>query len=222
MRTNVSKPVLDSVPPKGIDAVGVERTIPTVPSQGGKPERKRWYIAIVNNKSEKLCVDRLEKRVASQPEGEKDYEVYVASQKEMTLTAAGKRKWVERILFRSIVFIRCTDSLRKKEIVRLPYIKRFMVNIAGERQGGIRPVAFIPDDQMVKLRRMVNDSDEPVTIDPRPIPLGSKVRINGGNLRGLEGNVLEAPDGGTSFVIRIDLLGCAKVSISRDLLDILP
>ena len=105
--------------------------------------------------SEKLCVDRLEKRVASQPEGEKDYEVYVASQKEMSLTAAGKRKWVERILFRSIVFIRCTDTLRRKEIVHLPYIKRFMVNIAGERRGGIRPVAFIPDDQMAKLRRIV-------------------------------------------------------------------
>ena len=81
MRTNVSKPVVDSVPPEGIDAVGVERTVSTVPTQGGKPERKRWYIAIVNNKTEKLCVDRLEKRVASQPEGEKDYEVYVASQK---------------------------------------------------------------------------------------------------------------------------------------------
>ena len=80
--------------------------------------------------------------MASQPEGEKDYEVYVASQKEMSLTAAGKRKWVERILFRSIVFIRCTDTLRRK-------------NIAGERRGGIRPVAFIPDDQMAKLRRMV-------------------------------------------------------------------
>ena len=92
--------------------------------------------------------------MASQPEGEKDYEVYVASQKEMSLTA-GKRKWVERILFRSIVFIRCTDTLRRKEIVHLPYIKRFMVNIAGERRGGIRPVAFIPDDQMAKLRRMV-------------------------------------------------------------------
>ena len=56
-----------------------------------------------------------------------------ASQKEMSLTAAGKRKWVERILSRSIVFIRCTDTLRRKEIVHLPYIKRFMVNIAGER-----------------------------------------------------------------------------------------
>ena len=53
-----------------------------------------------------------------------------------------------------------------REIVHLPYIKRFMVNIAGERSGGIRPVAFIPDEQMVKLRRMLDDSEEPVIIDP--------------------------------------------------------
>lgn len=221
MRTNGSKPVLDSIPQKGIDAVGVKRADVTHLTHR-KSEQKHWYIAIVNNKSEKLCRDRLEKRLANQPEGEKDYEVYIAFQKEMYLTPSGKRKQEERILFRSIVFIRCTETLRKKEIVHLPYIKRFMVNIAGERRGGIRPVAFIPDEQMAKLRRMVNDSDEPVTIDPRPLPLGAKVRINGGKLRGLEGNVLESPDGGTCFVIRVDLLGCAKVSISRDLLEVLP
>lgn len=85
----------------------------------------------------------------------KDLEVYVCFPKGDEPHAAGKRKWVERILFRSIVFIRCTDTLRRKEIVHLPYIKRFMVNIAGERRGGIRPVAFIPDDQMAKLRRIV-------------------------------------------------------------------
>ena len=115
--------------------------------------------------------------MASQPEGEKDYEVYVASQKEMSLTAAGKRKWVERILSRSIVFIRCTDTLRRKEIVHLPYIKRFMVNIAGERRGG------------------------------------TSRGLHSGRSDGQA-----SPDGGTCFVIRIDLLGCAKVSISRDLL----
>ena len=176
---------------------------------------------IVNNKSEKLCRDKLEKRIASQPEGEKDYEVYIASQKEMCLLPSGKRKQVDRIVFRSIVFIRCTDVLRRKEIVHLPYIKRFMVNIAGERSGGIRPVAFIPDEQMVKLRRMLDDSEEPVIIDPRPLPLGARVRINGGKLHGLEGNVLEVEDGNLNFVIRVDLLGCAKVNITRDLLELL-
>ncbi len=105
--------------------------------------------------------------------------------------------------------------------MHLPYIKRFMVNIAGERSGGIRPVAFIPDEQMVKLRRMLDDSEEPVIIDPRPLPLGARVRINGGKLHGLEGNVLEVEDGNLNFVIRVDLLGCAKVNITRDLLELL-
>lgn len=194
MRANVVKTVVNSVPHEGIDAVGVERTIPENPLRR-KSDQKHWYIAIVNNKSEKLCRDKLEKRIASQPEGEKDYEVYIASQKEMCLLPSGKRKQVDRIVFRSIVFIRCTDVLRRKEIVHLPYIKRFMVNIAGERSGGIRPVAFIPDEQMVKLRRMLDDSEEPVIIDPRPLPLGARVRINGGKLHGLEGNVLEVEDG---------------------------
>ena len=94
MRANVVKTVVNSVPHEGIDAVGVERTIPENPLRR-KSDQKHWYIAIVNNKSEKLCRDKLEKRIASQPEGEKDYEVYIASQKEMCLLPSGKRKQVD-------------------------------------------------------------------------------------------------------------------------------
>ena len=202
--------MINTVSSKDIDAVGME-----------KSEPRRWYIAIVNNKSEKLCRERLEQRIIDQPVDGKDYEVYVASQKEWTVTASGKRTLKERIVLRALVFIRCTDSLRRQEIAHLPYIKRFMVNIAGERLGKIRPVAYIPDNQMADLRRMLNDADEPVTIDSFSVPLGARVRINNGKLKGLAGFVLEAPDGGTEFVIRIDLLGCAKIRIAPDLLDLI-
>ena len=202
--------MINTVSSKDIDAVGME-----------KNEPRRWYIAIVNNKSEKLCRERLEQRIIDQPVDGKDYEVYVASQKEWTVTASGKRTLKERIVLRALVFIRCTDSLRRQEIAHLPYIKRFMVNIAGERLGKIRPVAYIPDNQMADLRRMLNDADEPVTIDSFSVPLGARVRINNGKLKGLAGFVLEAPDGGTEFVIRIDLLGCAKIRIAPDLLDLI-
>ena len=202
--------MINTVSSKDIDAVGME-----------KSEPRRWYIAIVNNKSEKLCRERLEQRIVGQPVDGKDYEVYVASQKEWTVTASGKRTLKERIVLRALVFIRCTDSLRRQEIAHLPYIKRFMVNIAGERSGRIRSVAYIPDNQMADLRRMLNDADEPVTIDSFSVPLGAQVRINNGKLKGLAGFVLEAPDGGTEFVIRIDLLGCAKIRIAPDLLDLI-
>ena len=202
--------MINTVSSKDIDAVGME-----------KSEPRRWYIAIVNNKSEKLCRERLEQRIVGQPVDGKDYEVYVASQKEWTVTASGKRTLKERIVLRALVFIRCTDSLRRQEIAHLPYIKRFMVNIAGERSGRVRPVAHIPDNQMADLRRMLNDADEPVTIDSFSVPLGARVRINNGKLKGLAGFVLEAPNGGTEFVIRIDLLGCAKIRIAPDLLDLI-
>ena len=74
---------------------------------------------------------------------------------------------------------------------------------------------------MADLRRMLNDADEPVTIDSFSVPLGARVRINNGKLKGLAGFVLEAPNGGTEFVIRIDLLGCAKIRIAPDLLDLI-
>lgn len=191
-------------------AVGVQKT-PKI--------AKNWYIAIVNNNSEKLCCERLQARIASQPEGEKDYEVYVAAQKEMREWRNGRRKLVERIIFPTLVFIRCTELMRRKEIVFLPYIKRFMVNIAGSPENGHRPVAVIPDHQMRSLMRMVSDAESQITIDSRPFRRGEKVRVNGGKLMGLEGYVLSCPDDSTSLVIDIGILGSAKVNISRDLLD---
>lgn len=192
------------------DAVGVQKT---------QKNGKHWYIAIVNNNSEKLCCEKLQERIAAQPEGEKDYEVYVAAQKEMRTWRNGRRKLVERIIFPTLVFIRCTDLVRRKDIVYLPYIKRFMVNIAGAPENGHRPVAVIPDDQIRSLMRMVSDADSAITIESRPLRRGEKVRVNGGKLMGLEGYVLQCPDNSTSLVINIGILGCAKVNISRDLLD---
>ena len=86
---------------RGINAVGVERTIPENPLRR-KSDQKHWYIAIVNNKSEKLCRDKLEKRIASQPEGEKDYEVYIASQRYLLPSQQRKLRRPDRLPFQCI------------------------------------------------------------------------------------------------------------------------
>lgn len=207
---NMPKQPLSTTVQKTDDAVGVLRS---------NKEAKHWYVAIVNNKSEKACLEKLQQHLKSRSAGEETYEVYVAIQQEISVRRDGKRRKVDRIVFPALLFIRCTERLRRKEIVYLPYIKRFMVNIAGERHDTRRPVAIIPDDQMHKLMRMVNDAEEQVTIESRPLHLGERVRVNGGKLVGLEGNVWEDSDGSTSLVIMIDMLGCAKVSIARDLLE---
>lgn len=210
---------MDSNTPMHVKSPTVTLTDGAVGVPKAAKNGKHWYIAVVNNNSEKLCCERLLARIASQPDSEKDYEVYVAAQKEMRTWRNGRRKLVERIIFPTLVFIRCTDLMRRKEIVFLPYIKRFMVNIAGSPENGHRPVAVIPDQQMRSLMRMVCDAESDVTIDPRPLRRGEKVRVNGGKLMGLEGYVLQCPDNSTSLVIDIGILGSAKVNIPRDLLD---
>lgn len=207
---DLSEQVISTTVQKTVGAVGISKS---------DQEARHWYVAVVNNKSEKACLVKLQQRIQKQPDEEKAYEVYVPVQQEMSIRRDGRRKKVDRIVFPALIFIRCTERVRRKEIVCLPYIKRFMVNIAGAPQNNHRPVAIIPDYQMNNLIRMVNDAESEVSIEARPLHLGERVRVNGGKLVGLEGNVWEEPDGSTSLVIVIDMLGCAKVSIARDLLD---
>lgn len=207
---DVPKQVMGTTVQKTDDAVGIFRI---------SKEEKHWYVAVVNNKSEKVCLEKLQQRLKNQPDNEQTYDVYVPIQQEIRVGCDAKRKKMDRIVFPALVFIRCTDIVRRKEIVYLPYIKRFMVNIAGAPQNSHRPIAVIPDSQMRSLMRMVSDAESEVTIESRPLHLGERVRVNGGKLVGLEGNVWEDSNGSTSLVITIDMLGCAKVIIARDLLE---
>ena len=56
-------------------------------------------------------------------------------------------------------------------------------------------------------------------IESCPLHLGDRVRVNGGKLVGLEGNICREIDGSTSLVVKFDILGCAKVTIARELLE---
>lgn len=193
------------------DAVGLSPAVPERPL--------RWYVAVVNNNTEKLCRDRMESFVKDLPGGVCGFEAYVPVQREMRVWRNGRRRPVDRVVLPAVVFVRCTESVRRREVASLPFVKRFLVNTAGSLTNGHRPVAVIPDSQMAALMRMVGDADSPVTIDSRPLRLGERVRVNGGRLIGLEGRVLREADGTTSLVIRMDILGSARVTISRDLLD---
>ena len=205
--------------PKQVMGATVQKTDDAVGISKSQKEAKHWYVAIVNNKSEKACLEKLQQRLKNQSDSEQTYDVYVPIQQELRVSRDGKRKKVDRIIFPTLLFIRCTEKVRRKVIVYFPYIKRFMVNIAGSSPNSHRPIAVIPDHQMHRLMRMVSDAESEVSIGLRPLHLGERVRVNGGKLVGLEGNVWEESDGSTSLVIMIDILGCAKVTVARDLLE---
>ena len=166
----------------------------------GVPQPK-WYIAIVNNNSEKEVRERLNKL---------GYDSYVATQRQTRIWKNGRRASVEAVVIRTIVFIHCTEKERR-QIVALPYINRFMTDRATTAQ---RVPATVPEREMHILRFILGNSDTPVTIEERPLRKGDHVKVVRGSLMGLEGEIIDT-EPSTELVVRLDILGCARLNIDR-------
>lgn len=186
-------------------------TAPKVDDAVGVP-KKCWFVAIVNNKTERRCVHKLEKL---------GYECYVPTQSEMHVWRTGVKKVVERVVLPSMVFIRTTEKERKQRIVTLPFINRFLPNCARAKDVfGKHLVAIVPDEQIQRLKFILGNADAPVEFEEITFKLGDKVRIIRGGLAGAEGHVIDCGDE-TYFAICVDFLGAAKVKIQRDNLEIM-
>lgn len=168
-------------------------------------ESRKWFVAIVKNNTEKTVRDRLEGL---------GHEAYVASQQMVRVWKNGRKAKVDKVLLPAIVFVKCSEAERR-EIVALPYINRFMTNKAASGEGlRSKPLAVIPQEQIDTLRFMLGQSDIPVRMVDTPYKLHDKVIVTRGNLRGLVGEIVKTADGKSDLVIRVDILGCAQVSIS--------
>lgn len=173
--------------------------------------KKKWYIAIVNNRSEKSTAEKLSKL---------GVENYLPTQEELHLWKNGKRAKVTRVVIPAIIFVKCTEKERR-EIVTLPYIFRFMTNKAATSVNSLnKPLATVSDDEISRLKFMLGASDSPVSFTDRFVK-GQKVEVLRGALKGLIGEVLQDADGHTSrLYINIDFLGSASVEINPT--DVIP
>lgn len=213
------------------DSASPEPPAAPAPSRAGDAVGvPKWFVAIVSNNTERAVRDRLSAT---------GIEAYVASQLQLRLWSNGRRKPVEKVLIPTCVFIRCSEAQRRR-IVALPFIKRFLADRARAKDGLAAPPAVIPQKEMDTLRFMLGQTDYPVEFTDAPLRPGDKVRVVRGALRGLEGEVLSAPkhnpfptkispnpnpsstpDGSThldstnlsDIIIRLDILGAARVSI---------
>lgn len=166
--------------------------------------KSNWYIAIVKNNTEKSVFEKLAKL---------GYECYVPVQKELRVWKNGRRSYVERVVIPTMVFINCSESFRK-EIVRYPYILRFMTNRAGTSLNvGNKPLAVIPDAQIKKLMFMVGNTDTPVVFSSMSYKKGDWVKIIRGKLVGLEGEVKTIDDKHSEVIVSLDFLGNARLTI---------
>lgn len=178
----------------------------------GVPEVK-WFVAIVNNRSEKINGERLAKI---------GIENYVPTQTTFKVWKNGKKASIDRIVIPTVIFIHCTEQQRR-EIVRLPYIFRFMTNKAGTTATEYlnKPLAIIPDKEINQLKFMLGQSDVPVIITDRPYKVGDKVRIIRGSLKGLEGEVFSTDSEKSEVMIALEYFGCAKLLIDTVNLEVI-
>lgn len=175
-------------------AVGVEKTY--------------WYVAIVNNNSERSIASKL-----SEDRWKNAYECYVPVQHEERVWKNGRKNKIDRVLLPAMLFLKCTEKDRK-EILQYGYIKNFLKDYTKGSKGSY-PIAIIPEVQMNELKEMVDKANSPVTIVSGNFHLGDKVQVVAGALTGLEGKILVEPKG-TYLVIEINSIGYAMVQVNQN------
>lgn len=172
------------------DAVGVEESL--------------WYVAIVKHNTEKSCGEKLNRM---------GIQNYIPIQTEYRIWGNGRKAKVDRVVIPSTVFIKCTEQERR-EIVKLPFINRFMTNKAGTSANNCnKPLAIIPDQQIDILKFMLHQSEIPVNFLGNTYKRGDKVRIVRGDLVGLEGIVMDLKNAKSEFLVSINIFGYARLLI---------
>lgn len=183
----------NSVPPVTYvvdDAVGVGKSF--------------WFIAIVNHNSEKIVAEKL---------AQMGVETYIPVQTEIRVWKNGRKSKVDKIIIPATVFIHCTEQ-KRREVVKLPFIYRFMTNNAGVSKDTVtKPIATVTDSEINQLKFMLGQSDIPVEIIPRTYRQGDRVKIIRGKLAGLEGDVVDMNSSQSKLTVSLGILGCAKLVI---------
>lgn len=171
-----------------------------------------WFVAIVNHRSEKQASEKLSKMGVVN---------YLPTQAEIRVWRNGRKSRVDRIVIPSTIFINCTEQ-RRREIVNLPFVLRFLTNKAGSIKGSTnKPLAIISDNEIDRLKFILGQSDTPVEIKEKPFKTGDKVRVTRGTLAGLEGEVLNIRNANSELIVGLNFFGCAKLSIETVNLEII-
>jgi len=172
------------------DAVGVEKS--------------QWFIAILNNRSEKATAEKLKNL---------GIENYLPTQTVFRVWKNGKKTKIVKVVIPAVIFIHCTERERR-EIVALPFIFRFMTDKArGVTNSGSKPLAIVSDEEINRLKFMLGQSDIPVTITEHSYKKGDRVRVLRGSLAGLEGEVWDLKSSQSELIVCLEHFGCAKLII---------
>lgn len=173
---------------------------------------EHWYVAIVRT----CCERQAEKAINAL-----GITAWVPVQQVIRLWSDRKKK-VEVVVIPSMVFFRISGETDHEvhssilKVNKVSYVYRIL------SMPGSNCPAVIPDNQIKRMKFMLNYADSPVSFEEgRRLKEGDPVRVCRGQLKGFEGCVYRAPDGATKIFIAIDYLGCAVMEISPNDIELL-
>jgi transcription antitermination factor NusG len=150
----------------------------------GKNE-KRWYALYTKSRTEK----KVEVELAA-----KDLEVYLPLEKKLKQWS-DRKKWVKEPLIRSYIFVRVNRVELEKAYYTPGVVK--IVHFEGKP-------APIPDKQIQAIKDIL-ESGESYEVTSDAFELGQMVKVTGGNLQGLKGELIKHVNR-YKVLIRIDAI----------------
>ena len=158
---------------------------------------KFWIAALVQMNCEKKVASKLDKLGITN---------YVPTQKEIHQWSDRKKK-IERIVIPMVVFVQ-VDKEIEKSLITYPFIYKF-ISYPGQKE-----TAIIPDEQIEKLKFMLNNADSNVEVYDSIYEVGEEIEIVRGPLKGFSGELCYFEKGKPKVGICLELLGYACVSVN--------
>ena len=158
---------------------------------------KFWIAALVQMNCEKKVASKLDKLGITN---------YVPTQKEIHQWSDRKKK-IERIVIPMVVFVQ-VDKEVEKSLITYPFIYKF-ISYPGQKE-----TAIIPDEQIEKLKFMLNNADSNVEVYDSIYEVGEEIEIVRGPLKGFSGELCYFEKGKPKVGICLELLGYACVSVN--------
>lgn len=152
-----------------------------------------WYAVYTTSRAEKKVKQRLD---------EADIENYLPLRTEIRIWSDRKKK-VSLPLIPGYIFVHISPENILKTL-NIPGVVTFL------KEKSVP--AAIPDDQIRRLRMMVEHAFDEVEFVASPVNVGDKVRVKQGDLEGLIGELVEIR-GKYKIAIRLQYFGCALTTV---------
>ena len=133
---------------------------------------------------------------------------YVPTQSEIHQWSDRKKK-IERIVIPMVVFV-LVDKEIEKQLRTYSFIYKF-ISYPGQKEA-----AIIPDEQIEKLKFMLNNAETAVEISDSIFEVGEEVEIVRGPLKGFAGELCYFEKGKPMIGVYLELLGYACVSVNKN------